>query len=377
MLFELPLVYRVTGVKRGNRRATGYNVVEMVEVDIAVVAEADAPVAVEWIGRVPEALEVKSALGYAAPGFSAVPPDGKLHTRLIDDRHLCPVVGIDMAGWTGPLVGPAILQKTRGVGVWRDIFNLKDLPSGPFRGVESLAKKGMVPVADVDETFESVETTTRTQALAALRQAVADCAFVGDTLYRVCSEPKIIFAHVNVRDRIGVWQKGCMPFVTCDPDHAARYLGTNLIGYQICDLKSWKSLVRKCNRLNQGFRDLFEPLYADRAPIVNAILDDPDYRLRKDVANKMKDLISKAGGIFLNKMSTDIVRAYCGVIDANAVIHDPDGLDVLENVLANFIDVAHSGNYTERSLSDMAVAIQEVLATRPVEVGVIVPRARR
>jgi hypothetical protein len=377
MLFELPLVYKVTGVKRGNRRATTYDVVEMVDVDISVVAETDAPIAVEWNGHVPEALKVQSVLGYVAPGFSAVPPDGKLCTRLIDDRHLCPVIGIDMPGWIGPVVDSALLHETRGVGVWRDIFHLKELPNGPFRGIDSLAKKGMVPVASVDDTFESVERTTRTQALASLRQAVTDCAFVGDTLYRVCSEPKIIFAHVNVRDARGVWQKGCIPFVTCDPDHAAKYLGTHLISYQICELKSWKSLVRKCNRLNQGFRELFEPLYADRAPIVNEILDDPDYRLLKDVSRKMADFISKRGGILLSAMSTDIVRAYCAVIDAKDVIRDPDGLDVLENVLANFVEVAHCGNYTERSLSDMAVAIQEVLATRPVEIGVFGSQARR
>ncbi|MCS4088774.1 hypothetical protein [Rhizobium sp. BK176] len=376
MLFELPLVYKVTGVKHGNRRATAHDVVEMVEVDFAVVAEDDAPIAVEWIAHVPEGLKVESQIGYAAPGFSPAPPDGKLHTRLINARHMCPVVGIDMAGWIGPLVDSALLQEKRGVGVWRDIFNLGNLPSGTFEGIEKLGKKGLVPVTAVETTFKTVEKTTRAQALAVLRQAVSDCAFVNDTLYRLCSEPKVIFCEVNVKDERGVRRRGCIPFISCDPDHAAKYLGFSGIGYKISDLKSWKSMVRKCNGLNRQSPGLFEPLYRGRAPIINDILGDPDYRFMRDIEDRMKAFVSKAGELRLREMSTAVIRAYCSVVDANATLRQSGGLDALETALADLVDAARSGPYVERTLAEQAGAIQELLAMRPVEIGAIVQQVR-
>jgi hypothetical protein len=374
MLFELPIVYKVTGVKRGNRRATTYNVVEMIEVDIPIVAEADAPIAVEWNARIQGALTMKSGLGYLTPGFPPTPPDGLLHTRLINERHFVPVVGVDIAGGIAPLVDPELLQEMRGVGVWRDIFNLKELPNESFNGIENLGKKGLVPVTSLDATFETVERTGRDKAIAALRQSVGNCAFVGNTLYRVCSEPKAIFAEVQVKDDRGVWQKGYMTFVSSDPDHVAQYFVTSGSGYNICELTSWKSLVRKCKRLNERFRDLFDPLYADNAPVVNDIIETPEYRLTKDVEQSLEKFMAQGRVFRLGEISTVLTRAYCVVVDAAALIREPGGLDDLEGALANFIETASIDNYKEHLMANCAAAVQEVIASRPVDIGVRIQR---
>jgi hypothetical protein len=367
MLFELPFVYKVTGVKRGNRRATTYDVVEMVEVDIAVVDEMDAPVAVEWIASIPEALQIQSTIGDLGAGFSPVPPDGRLHTRLIGDRHFCPVIGIDLPGWTGPLVDPALLNETRGVGIWRDIFHLKPLPSGPFRGGENLAGKGLLPVESLNDAFEMIERTTRERALADLRKSISDCAFVANTLYHVCSEPRIVYAYVNVRDARGVWQRGAIPFVTCDPDHAANFLDTSMISYSVHDLGRWKSLVRKSNGVNTC-RDLFAPLYVGRAPIVKNVMADPDYQFRRKIDRRMRDFLSHCGACPLRDLTTPVIEAYCGIVDINECVGEPGGLDALEGALSIFVELARIGNARENALSQYVDDILEMLASRPVEI---------
>jgi hypothetical protein len=377
MLFELPIVYDVTGVKHGNRRATTSNVVEMVEVDIRVVDEADAPVVVEWNGRIPDGMKIQSTTGYGAPDFSPVPPDGKLNTRLINDRHFCPVIGIDMPGWIGPRVGTALLHETRGVGVWRDIFHLKDLPTGPFTGIDNLAKKGLIPVTSVDKTFESVEKSTKSLALDRLQRAVDDCAFVGDMLYRVCSEPKIIIANVRVTDERGVWQMGHIPFVTSDQDHAAQYLGRSPARYEMCELKSWKSVVRKCHRLNARFRKVFDPFYADRAPVLNDILDRDDYRLLREVEKRMNLFLAFGSHTRISEISTAVTRAFCMIVDANELILEPGGLDKLETALESFVEMASSEKFRERQMAEYAAEVQEVLATRRIDIGVHMQRVGR
>lgn len=377
MLFELPLVYKVTGVKRGNRRATSYGVVEMVEVDIPVVHPADAPLAVEWIASVPDGLKEKSSISghYIASAFSPTPPDGRLHTRLLGERHYCPVVGIDIAGWTGPMVDPDLLNETRGVGIWRDHFGVNLLPSGPFKGLEGLSRSGLVVAADgIEDTFEKVERTNRGDALAKLRKAVSECAFVGGVLYRACSEPKVVIAKASTKGPDGVWQSGLVPFVTCDPDFAAHDLGPRLVSYHVHELGDWKKLVAKARRDNR-FRELFEPMYAGRAPVVLEAMNDAHYKLIREVRNAARSFISQAGVRRLDEMTTPVIVAYCGVVDAYERIGEHGGMDALDIAVSRFMDVAGPGNFHEYSLGQAVVRLSELLGDRPVEFAAVVPSA--
>ncbi|MCV9964463.1 hypothetical protein OIU34_21470 [Pararhizobium sp. BT-229] len=377
MLFELPIVYKVTGVKRGNRRATSYDVAEMVEVDIPVVHPADAPIAVEWIATVPEGLKEKSGISghYIASAFSPTPPDGRLHTRLVGESHYCPVVGITIAGWTGPLVDPDLLNETRGVGMWRDHFGVNLLPSGPFKGLDSLSRSGLVVAADgIEDTFDRVERTNRGDALAKLRKSVSECAFVGGVLYRACSEPKVIIAVASTRGSDGVWQNGLVPFVTCDPDFAARDLGPRLVNYHVHELVDWKKLVSKARRDNP-FRELFEPMYAGRAPVVRDAMNDAHYRLTREVRRAAGSFMSQAGVRRLDEMTTPVLVAYCGVVDAFKNLAEPGGMDALDSAVSRFIEVASGGNAHEYSLAQTITRLSELLGDRPVEFAAVVPSA--
>lgn len=372
MLFELPIVYKVTGVKRGNRRATSYGVVEMVEVDIPVVDPSDAPIAVEWIASVPEGLKERGVDGYVAPGFSPTPPDGRLHTRLVGERHYCPVVGVDIPGWTGPLVDADLLNETRGVGVWRDHFGLSALPAGPFR-LEALSRNGLIASPDgIETTFEKVERTNRMDVLAKLRKAVSECAFVGGILYRACSEPKIIYAYASTRGPDGVWQKGGVPFVTCDPDFASAYLGPHLVSYNVHVLSHWKKLVAKAKRENR-FRELFDPMFTGRSPVIGDAMGDYHYELTSEVRKAAGSFMAQVGVRRLEEMTNPVIMAYCGVADAYESLSGPGGMDALDIAVSRFIEVASSGNARERMLVETIAHLSQLLGDRPVELASVVP----
>ncbi|MCZ7860929.1 hypothetical protein O9X98_05885 [Agrobacterium salinitolerans] len=82
MRIQFPIQYEIDGVKTGNRVASRYAYRELVEVDIREMAEAHAPVAVEWRPR-----PLKSPHRHATSDCNVSGPDGVQLTRWHDGRH--------------------------------------------------------------------------------------------------------------------------------------------------------------------------------------------------------------------------------------------------------------------------------------------------
>jgi hypothetical protein len=91
----------------------------------------------------------------------------------------------------------------------------------------------------------------------------------------------------------------------------------------------------------------------------------------------MEEFVSYGSQYRIREVPTAVTRAFCAVIDANETIREHGGLDKLENALANFIEIARPEKHPERRMGEYAAAVQEVLATRPVEIGVGMQRMRR
>ena len=88
MLFRVPMPYTVTGTPKGKRNETNERYWEYVEVDIAVLDDESAPVAVVWDDRMPEEYPIVNygeRDTYAR--LSNVPLDGIQMTRLKDGEH--------------------------------------------------------------------------------------------------------------------------------------------------------------------------------------------------------------------------------------------------------------------------------------------------
>jgi hypothetical protein len=381
MLFELPLVYKVTGQKRGNRRTTSYSVVEMIEVDIRVVDPADAPVAVEWDGSLPEAIRTNTTDDAIAAAFSPAPRDGRMYTRLIGDAHYGQVIHATLGGWIGPRVDADLLHETRGVGMWLDVFGCNNLPDGPFKGVDNLGRHGMTVAADgVDEVFERVQRTTRGEALAKLNRAAKTCAFVGGVLYRECEEPKIIYAKTSAIGANGRRCMGHVPFVTCDVDHARSVIlaDNRCIIDPVNPISRWRNLVSSANKVNKlhGSFETLRPTYAGRDPVVKDVASSAEYRFVAEVKLQMKEFMSRSGARRLAEMSTPVIIAYCAVVDAHAALGSPNGMDELDRAVSRFIEIAGAGNGHEYTLAQYALPLSEMMAERPVELAGIVPSPR-
>jgi hypothetical protein len=370
MLFALPIIYQVTGVKRGNSRATSCQVVEMVEVDIPVVAPSDAPIAVEWIAYLPDHFRERGPAGNFSSAFSPTPPDGNLHTRFFAGGHYCPLVGSDVSAGIGPLVNPDVLEATKGFGIWGDPFGLGRM--NPF-SLDALAEPRALVLKDtIEETFERVERTNRADVVAKLRKTATKLAFVGDCLYRECSEPQIIVAKTHARGADGVWKGGIIPFVTCEPDRAWKCLNSEKIDtYGIYDLSDWMRLEAKAQKENRH-REIFDPMYIGRAPAICEVMSDSHYKLTGEIRQAAERFIVRAGEHRLDEMTTPVIMAYCGVVDAFRRLTDPNGMDNLDIAVASFVEVANDGNTREASMAVAIARLSELLEGRTVELASVV-----
>ncbi len=90
MLFEIPIFYKVYGVKAGQTRATTYDVGENMEVDIPATSSEAAPIAVEWGRALPAGVRARAHIN-PIDAIPRHPDEEKAHVRLFNDRYFYPL----------------------------------------------------------------------------------------------------------------------------------------------------------------------------------------------------------------------------------------------------------------------------------------------
>lgn len=370
MLFELPIFYKVTGVKKGQTRAMTYTLAEIVEVDIATVSEDDAPIAVEWDAR------TKMSTAGPEPVFLAIPPfptEGNAHTRLFSDRHYCPALVLS-GRHEGRFVSPEELQESRGFGIWGDIFCLGKLgPDRSVRSIDDLRKHYLVTSSGGDDLFSRIERTGRMEVLRAVHIAASDCVFVNDRLYRACAAPEIVQANfpLYLPSEEGELELASpqvrQMFVTHDPEFTAARLEQKVF----FGLSNWKKVSRHVNcAIGEHFySDVLNSINRRAAPTISPILDDDTYKRNAAIYEHAVSFMRKVRQKNIGDFDPDTLIAFAGLEKAFVVMRLDGGMDILEQAAVEFSQAAARGAKTDVMLSQSIQPLLDLLSDRPVNVS--------
>lgn len=369
MLFELPILYKITGVKKGQTRAMTYTVAEIVEVDIAAASDDDAPIAVEWDAR------TKMSTAGPEPIFSAIPPfptEGNAHTRLFSDRHYCPALVLSGLH-EGRFVSPEELQESRGFGIWGDIFSLRKLgPKQSIRSIDDLRKHCLITSSGGDDLFSRIERTGRVEVLRALHIAASDCVFVNDRLYRACAAPEIVMANfpLYLPSEEGeielVSPEVRQLFVTHDPEFTAAKLERK----DFFDLTDWKEVSRHvAHYWNHFYGDILNSINKSAAPTISPILNDDTYKRNAAIYEHAESFMRKVRQKNIGDLDPDTLIAFAGLEKAFVVMRLDGGMDILEQAAVEFSQVAARGAKTDVMQSQSIQPLLDLLSDRPVNVS--------
>lgn len=174
MLFRVPLPYKVKGTPKGKRTQTDEQFWEYIEVDIPVVTDEAAPVAVTWDDSYPsEDMWFKYKDDWRSD--QAIPEDGKQVMRMKE--------------------GEFYLRRPDGLSP--DELAQKLTPEADFRifGENFIyhdARKAERPLDESQYRQDKPFTSTLDDEIAKLRRAAESFMIVGDRIYQQSSEPVII-----------------------------------------------------------------------------------------------------------------------------------------------------------------------------------------
>lgn len=247
MLFRVPLAYTVTGTPKGKLKETRDQFWEYAEVDIPVISDEEAPVAVVWDDTVPEDMrnlfDKDKWESVKRPGQESndptrthrTPADGIHMTRLRDGEHFIRTVLADDYNSPVAALTPDRLAAYLTPGPHSRFFgqdNIYSANQGAERPVEATPYRA-------DRPF----TSTFTEAHAALSRAASAYMIVDGEIFERSSEPVITVESYLASDDTVVLRPRVLPkhFVySAVPTHR---------------VDAWADVVRKCEELaDSGFR---------------------------------------------------------------------------------------------------------------------------
>lgn len=300
MLFRLPLVYEVTGTPKGRKNETTESFWEYVEIDIPVIADENAPIAVIWDDRLPE-----TPMEYMRDrdnwhSLQRVPEDGMQMMRFKDGefylRRPDRMTPDDLANNLTPK------DDIRIFGQDFVPYNIRETEH-PAEGTPYRQDK------EYSSTFDA--------KLANLRAAAEKFFIVGDDIFSLSSEPVVIKISYRAEKCVAV---------------APRVVPSNRLDVKTprFRLDKYEEVVDSCNKIVLTFQER-ELVTLDRAPTIyldQAINFDD---LSANLVNSVRTYIDGySDNVRLRGVDPDLGIAFLNL--KKALIHyDATGdLDLLE-----------------------------------------------
>ena len=187
MLFKVPLTYTVDGVPKGKRNPTKDYFWEIVEIDIPVLNDEVAPVAVVWDDSFPYGESSNFREKDNWDSVVGVPEDGKQMTRLLEGEHY-----FRRADRMTP---KNLAEKLLDTNEYpRYIFNQGPIPYK--------IKDKEHPVSEVAYREDKEFSSTFDEELKKLRDKASEFFIVDDDFFVKNTEPLLIRVAITVEDRV-------------------------------------------------------------------------------------------------------------------------------------------------------------------------------
>jgi hypothetical protein len=344
MIFRVPIRYTVTGIKEGNARPGTCAVFELVEVDIPVIDEVEAPIAVEWNDHSIESLDTV---------WGRTTESGERHTRFHSGKHYQFEEGrVSDARLDIPIAALSCDQLS-------ECLNSFSWAPNPFKMIHPSVlemkqqRKHPQPLATM---FTSVDRTDRETAFSDVERIARNLIIVDELLYSVTSEPTVVM----FRTSVSMWTLK----ITTDPmafeRNKSRLSPTGLRMFPIDEFGKALTASRRANaRLESHDKDYFLAANERRRPVIgDHFLANRDTNHAVGLKWKLDGLIERLAPLIGSLWSTSMLRAWCDVRDGADMIDTPDGQALAERGLSvlfqAFVQFGGASN-------EHAIAVREVL----------------
>ncbi|MCZ7860664.1 hypothetical protein O9X98_04535 [Agrobacterium salinitolerans] len=306
MLFRVPLPYKVNGTPKGKRTQTEEQFWEYIEVDIPVVTDEAAPVAVTWDDRYPAETMWKTHEDDWRNAQS-IPEDGMQVMRLIDGEFY-------------------LRRHDR---LTPELLSEKLTPKGDFRifGQSFINYKYHDKEHPLDMALYRQDkpfSSTFDDQVAKVRKAAENFFIVGNDIYQLSSEPVIIKVSYNTENGGGV-----APRVI--PSHKVKASAA------MHRIDKYAEVVDELNELSRRFRDA-PRVTMDRAPKVYLAQAIGFNDLFVNLVNAARTQVEKQSEYTrLKDVDPDSGIAYLRLKKALSIYDNTGDINGLEDAAANIV----------------------------------------
>ncbi|MCS4088947.1 hypothetical protein [Rhizobium sp. BK176] len=334
MIFEIPIRYKATGRKEGNRLNSTLPFQEKVAVDLEVRSAEEAPVVAEWDDTPPKGLSQKS-------GWTILPGAEREHVRYFAGAY-----------WR-PLRRSEVLEGADGqpiaIGEFSDSVEAGTHSSG-FPKVELTGRKFFGP----SSYFQTVDFTDRAKHVQLVEEAAKDILLVDGIVYQRCIEPMIVQRmatfdfHNEALDRVVGYSGEVLRIVNRPPTDTSETAARMYWHMQIADtypLHMFKEALgrsRRQNATNRRTKDMLNEFNLRKQPTLSGdYFLEPENARVADCAVKLRQflvVVAQDRETFLPVSDTRKMRLYCDLSEALAEMPSERAMDVIERAGREYLD---------------------------------------
>ncbi|MCV9964619.1 hypothetical protein OIU34_22265 [Pararhizobium sp. BT-229] len=365
MIIEVPIRYNASGRKKGNSINSTLPFQEMIEVDIPVVGDEEAPVVAEWDDTPPVGTSPRSS------GWTVRPGEEREHVRLFDDAYWRPLRNHEISGTEdGHPISAGEFTRIVGEGRHRSVFPVFELTGRKFFPPERY--------------FETVDFSARRKHAPLVQRAAADLLIVDGVVYGRCIEPMIL---VSMATFDLEWRPGTvmgytgyvMRIVNRPQDD---YWFTRAESYPMHSFREALGKARRLNATHTRVKDDVNEFNLKKQPVLsgdyflrpeNAPISDCGIKLRQFLA-----VIERDRETMLPLSDTAKLKLYCGLREALDDMPSDRAMDTVETLGHEYIaryEEDREHNHPEQIFLKKAM---KAASERPVELmiasGLPVPR---
>jgi hypothetical protein len=377
LIINVPFKFQVDGLRKDRQRAAKYEMWEIAEIDIPVISEDDAPVAVTWDDRFPELLRPDR---YAPAQWGSHSADGSAHTVYYDNSHW--VALNDSSNSWSP--GPGSYDPLFFDGLARKLAVEGECPVLGSHGYDAKAKKQVAECNnDVQELFWDVNHSTREHRLRDLLNKASDLIVVGERLYRKCIEPQFwIMEGIVSPDRTTAGEITRVALLRLATDDNASKIPCRLIfsdrkTYSLGEIDEAITVTRSFNeRRRYGVEaDLINE--AGRPLISHTMAFDEATHIRSRTRELYGPLAKEFWQIPLGQMTKSTSRLFLTLDDLLTGIGDEEGLLKFEEAaFALHSDLLNTKSAQHR-LSSLTEDLVDLLENRDISIGSAIDPVKR
>jgi hypothetical protein len=331
MLFNVPVAYKVKGTPKGKRNETNEQFWEYVEVDIPVLTEEAAPVAVTWDDRYPNDLIWMTQKDEWCRD-QRIPEDGMQVMRMKDGEFY-------------------LRRHDR---LTPDTLAEKLTPKGDFRifdqsFVNHNNQDRERPLDPSTYRQDKPLSCTFDDEVSKARRAAEKLFIVDNEIYELSSEPVVINVSYNTNDGVGVTPR----VIPCDKVKASSAM------YRI---DKYADVVAELNALTQRFR-CASPVTMERAPKVYLTQAIGFNDLFVNLVNAARTHVAKQSDhTRLHSVDPDEGIAYLRLKKAVATYDNTGDINELEDAVANIVN-----NFPDEARYGNLASSYHAYANRPVD----------